>query len=663
MSLENRVLADRYRIEQLLARGGMADVYLATDERLDRKVAVKVIYPHLASDPRFSEKLIREAKTAAKLNHPNLVNVFDQGTSDGQTYMVMEYVPGMTLRQALDKFGRLSPSRALDALDAVLQGLAAAHRAGILHRDLKPENVFLADDGRIKLGDFGLAREANAHTNTGSLMGTIAYIAPELLTRGHADARSDVYSAGIMLFEFLTGSQPFGGTDIAHIAHQHTAVGVPAPSTLVAEIPPLLDELVLWATAMAPQHRPANAQVLAEVMQRVRAELKAGNGATARLDLPEFAGLAATKVISVDGTMKLGAAAVDENGTVLIGDEYLPDSGATGVMDGFESSSSETSAVGATTVIGNIELGPNLHPLEELAWRRRKRGKWIAGAMVLVTLLASGAGWWFSAGPGGMTALPDLSSSTLGNAQKFLGDYTGDVGVTKEYSNTVTNGLVTRTEPKAGQLFWRGSHVEIFVSKGVQLLSVPMLKGLTASEAAAKLQAIGFKAGQATSYYSSAAKGTVFDYLGSDGSRVGLGSSIPLKVSAGPLPKLVGLTSADAVKALQAAGAKLSDVGFSDYSDSVPTGAIMTAKPEQDPLPVGGLIQLTVSLGPTTVVLPNFKGETLAAAKLALTSLGLNVTVNTDQLQSAWGVVKVKSMSIAAGTVVKRGTLITISNK
>ncbi|MEY2945697.1 MAG: hypothetical protein RL243_449, partial [Actinomycetota bacterium] len=303
----------------------MADVYLATDERLERQVAVKVIYPHLAADPRFTEKFIREAKMAARLNHPNLVNVFDQGTANGQTFMVMEYVPGMTLRDALDKFGKLTPMRALDLLDAVLQGLAAAHRAGILHRDLKPENVFLADDGRIKLGDFGLARDVNSNTSTGSLLGTIAYIAPELLTRGQADARSDVYSAGIMLFEFLTARQPFAGDDVAHIAHQHTTVGVAAPSSIDAGIPPLLDELVLWATAMAPQHRPANAQVLSEVVQRVKAELKAGNGATARLDLPQFAQLAATRVIPVNATVRIDSPLLDENGTTVIGDSYPPD--------------------------------------------------------------------------------------------------------------------------------------------------------------------------------------------------------------------------------------------------------------------------------------------------------------------------------------------------
>ena len=305
--LLDRLIADRYRIKSLVARGGMANVYLAMDERLEREVAVKVIYPHLAENPSFRTKFIREAKTAARLNHPNLVNVYDQGTDDGFTFMVMEYVPGMTLRDALNKFGKLKPLRALELFEPIMQGLAAAHRGGILHRDLKPENVFLADDGRIKLGDFGLARGIDAHTNTGSLIGTIAYLSPELITRGQADARSDVYAAGIMLYEFLTGEQPYKGEEAAHIAHQHTTGTLPMPSSLSPDVPPLLDEVVLWATARAPEHRPANAQVLVEVVQRVRAEIKAGRGATARLDLPEFADHAATKVISVDATVAMPA--------------------------------------------------------------------------------------------------------------------------------------------------------------------------------------------------------------------------------------------------------------------------------------------------------------------------------------------------------------------
>ena len=636
MSLENQLLAGRYRMERLLARGGMADVYLATDERLERQVAVKVIYPHLASDPRFTAKFIREAKTAAKLNHPNLVNVFDQGSDAGQTFMVMEYVPGMTLREALDKFGKLSPSRALELFEAILQGLAAAHRAGILHRDLKPENVFLADDGRIKLGDFGLAREANAHTNTGSLMGTIAYIAPELLTRGQADARSDVYSAGIMLYEFVTGVQPFPGTDVAHIAHQHTAVGVAAPSQVNPSIPPLVDEVVLWATAMAPEHRPANAQVLVEVVQRVRSEIRAGNGAISRLNLPQFEPANATKVISVDSTMRL--------------------------PEPSEFAAEVPGPLGATTVIDAPEPAEFEHPLEAFANRRRRRAKWIALAIALTTFAGSAAGWWFSAGPGGMSALPNLESATVASAKATLGAYSSNIVVKSEYSTAVSKGLVVHTNPEAGSLFWRGSQIVIFVSKGAQTAAVPSLVGLSPAQAAAKLTRAGFTAGTSSSFFSTEPKGGVFDYLGSDGNPVALGTSIPLKVSLGPLPNVVGAQQSAALTTLIAAGARVGSIS-TDYSDAVATGAVISASPVTDPLPGGGKVNLLVSKGPTTVVVPPLKGETLAAAMLALDTIGLLVTVNTDQLQSNWGIVKVKTMSIAAGTVVKRGSAITISNK
>ena len=661
MSLQNQILADRYRIDRLLARGGMADVYLATDERLERQVAVKVIYPHLAADPRFTEKFIREAKMAARLNHPNLVNVFDQGTANGQTFMVMEYVPGMTLRDALDKFGKLTPMRALDLLDAVLQGLAAAHRAGILHRDLKPENVFLADDGRIKLGDFGLARDVNSNTSTGSLLGTIAYIAPELLTRGQADARSDVYSAGIMLFEFLTARQPFAGDDVAHIAHQHTTVGVAAPSSIDASIPPLLDELVLWAAAMAPQHRPANAQVLSEVVQRVKAELKAGNGATARLDLPQFAQIAATRVIPVNATVRIDNPLLDENGTTVIGDSYpsdFPNTGATQVLGAGAPSLGGNS----TTVLDGAMVEEALSPLEELSMRRRKRGKWIALTIALTTLASSGAGWWFSAGPGGMSALPNLTSTSLASAKTVLEPYSTNLKVIGEYSSTVSVGLVTHTDPAAGSLFWRGGTITVFVSKGAELASVPSLKGLTPAEAASKLTAARFGAGSASQFYSSTTKGTIFDYLGSDGSKIAVGSKIALKVSAGPLPSVVGQTQADATNALKAAGVNVSQVAL-DYSDAVATGQVIQVNPSQDPLPVTGSVTLIVSKGPTTVVMPPVKNETIAATKLLLDTLGFDVVVNTNQLQSNWGIVKVKSASIAPGTVVKRGTQVIITSK
>jgi len=258
-----RLLDGRYQIRSRIARGGMATVYLATDLRLERRVAVKVMHGHLADDAAFRERFIREARSAARLAHPNVVAVFDQGEDSEMAYLVMEYLPGITLRELLQEHRILTTEQTLDILEAVLGGLTAAHKAGIVHRDLKPENVLLADDGRIKIGDFGLARAVSANTATGAaLLGTIAYLSPELVTRGIADARSDIYAVGIMMYEMLTGEQPYKGEQPVHIAYQHANSTVPAPSAKNPRVPAELDELVQWATARKPEDRPADARAL-----------------------------------------------------------------------------------------------------------------------------------------------------------------------------------------------------------------------------------------------------------------------------------------------------------------------------------------------------------------------------------------------------------------
>ncbi len=262
-----RMIDRRYRVRSRIARGGMATVYLATDVRLERRVAIKIMHGHLADDQAFRERFIQEARSAARLSHPNLVGVYDQGAEDDTAYIVMEYIPGITLRDLLQEHHALTPEQATDILRAVLAGLASAHRAGIVHRDLKPENVLLADDGRIKLGDFGLARATTANTATGAaLLGTIAYLSPELVTRGAADSRSDIYALGIMLYEMLTGEQPYKGDQPMQIAYQHANDTVPRPSAAVPGVPPELDELVAWATARNPDDRPADAREMLDHM-------------------------------------------------------------------------------------------------------------------------------------------------------------------------------------------------------------------------------------------------------------------------------------------------------------------------------------------------------------------------------------------------------------
>src|SRR3954454_19113645 len=283
--LIGRILDGRYRVGPRIARGGMATVYQATDLRLDRTVAVKVMHAGLGDDPEFVARFEREARSAARLSHPNVVAVFDQGDDHGTLFLVMEYVPGLTLRDLIRKEAPMEPGKALAALEPVLAALAAAHEAGMIHRDVKPENVLLAsnpDSGasRIKVADFGLARAVNAetqHTATGGvLIGTVSYLSPELVIDGRADARSDVYAAGVVLYEMLTGRKPHEGDSPIQVAYKHVHEDVPPPSHVVAGIAPYVDALVARATARDRDLRPADARVMLHQVRRVRAALDHG---------------------------------------------------------------------------------------------------------------------------------------------------------------------------------------------------------------------------------------------------------------------------------------------------------------------------------------------------------------------------------------------------
>ncbi|HEY0617015.1 MAG TPA: protein kinase, partial [Kribbella sp.] len=277
--LVGRVLDGRYRVGARVAKGGMATVYEALDMRLDRIVALKVMHLGLGDDAEFGRRFVAEARAAARLSHPNVVAVFDQGDDDGTLFLAMEYVPGRTLRDVIRQQAPLPPARALDLLAPVLSALSAAHDAGIVHRDIKPENVLISNDGTVKVADFGLARAVTTTGNTatqGLLMGTVSYLAPELVTDGSADARSDVYSAGILLYELLTGNKPHTGDTPIQVAYAHVHADVPPPSQIQPGIPPYVDALVQRATARDRDIRPADARVLSRQVRRVRSALEEG---------------------------------------------------------------------------------------------------------------------------------------------------------------------------------------------------------------------------------------------------------------------------------------------------------------------------------------------------------------------------------------------------
>ncbi|MER7400489.1 protein kinase, partial [Streptomyces sp. NPDC000151] len=273
--LVGQLLDGRYRVQARIAAGGMATVYRAVDTRLDRVLALKVMHPSLAADATFVERFIREAKSVARLSHPNVVGVFDQGADGTYVYLAMEYVAGCTLRDVLRERGALQPRAALDILEPILAALGSAHRAGMVHRDMKPENVLIGDDGRVKVADFGLVRAVDTNTTatTGTVLGTVSYLAPEQIEDGSADTRADVYACGVALYEMLTGSKPHSGGTPAQVLYQHLHEDVPAPSALVPGLPPELDDLVVEATARNPEVRPQDAVTLLALARNARAAL------------------------------------------------------------------------------------------------------------------------------------------------------------------------------------------------------------------------------------------------------------------------------------------------------------------------------------------------------------------------------------------------------
>lgn len=620
-----RMLGERYRIIRPLAQGGMAKVFLAEDTRLQRQVAIKIIHPHLAQDASFLESFHREALMAARLNHPNLVNIFDQGVDSGSPYLVMEYVAGRTLRDVLNEFQSIPEAKAIGIIEQVLQGLDAAHRAGIIHRDIKPENVLLADDGRIKLSDFGLARPVSASEAT-ALIGTAAYLAPELTSGRGGDQRSDVYAMGILAFELVTARQPFTGGNSSEVAAAHVNSVVPAPSSVANGISAEVDELVLWATEREPSDRPENAGELLEYLRGIKPALSDARAVpTATASLPA----AATQVLSTES-----------NATMVLGS-----GNTTEVLGASISQDSQAEDVAALAAFGKSRFS-----------------KWLV-TTIAVVVLASGLGWWFGAGPGALRAMPDVTGRTVVQAQTALGNLDAKITMTNEYSGQIAQGKVIRTEPGTGSLVFAGSQINIVVSLGPELKAAPKLDGLDVAQATIEITKAGFVFGGADAWFDDAvAAGLVFDYTGADGTKIPAGSSIDLKVSLGSIPVVAGITQEAAVTLLTAAGLKVDSV-IPDYSETVPAGQVISLTPLSEPLGANGSVELKVSKGSDRVTMPKVVGETIAAAKSALTALGLKVVVDTDKLSTKWGIYRVKSASVAAGTVLHRGDTVTIVSR
>lgn len=592
-------LSGRYRVQRLLAHGGMASVYEARDLQLHREVAIKVLAANLSGDQVFREKFLTEARVAAALNHPNLVNIYDQGQHGEYTYLVLELVTGTTLRHVLDDFKVIDIDRALELIEAVLAGLGAAHEAGIIHRDIKPENILLSNEGRIKLSDFGLSRNESTRTESSELLGTVGYMAPELVTGGAATKASDVYACGIMLYEMLTGARPFVGEQSVQIAYQHAHSRVPAPSLLNPALSTGLDRLVLLATEPNPSDRPADAEALLRAVKQFET----------------FSSDNETRVLS----------------PIVGGD--------------------------ATEVISPIERVSDAQPFEEIATRKKFVPFLVWSAIAI--LIGSLGGWWFAAGPGALSPVPELTKRTLIEAEVALAPLDLTVVVAHENSKEVAAGFITRTDPAAGGFVSRGGNLTIYISDGPKLIVVPVLKDKNLADATASLVGAGFILGNVDSVFSTTPLGNIVDHSGADGLAIAEGSKVDLKISLGSIPAIAGLSLSAATSALQLVGLEIGNITES-FNDNVAKGSVIDLQPNQMNLTKGSKVDVNLSKGTNKVVVPNVVGQRILAAQDILKNLGFKVLVDTNLPNSQWGLKNVKSTNPSAGTTLRVGDTVTL---
>ncbi|MFJ6521404.1 Stk1 family PASTA domain-containing Ser/Thr kinase [Streptomyces filamentosus] len=597
--LVGRLLDGRYRVDARIAVGGMATVYRAVDTRLDRVLALKVMHPALAADAVFVERFIREAKSVARLAHPNVVGVFDQGAEGAYVYLAMEYVSGCTLRDVLRERGALQPRAALDVLEPVLAALGAAHRAGFVHRDMKPENVLIGDDGRVKVADFGLVRSVGSATaTTGAVLGTVSYLAPEQIEHGTADTRADVYACGVVLYEMLTGAKPHSGDTPAQVLYQHLNTDVPAPSAVVPGLPPALDDLVAAATARDPEVRPEDAVALLALAREARAALT-----DEQLDaLPPRA--------------RAGERDTGEDRTGVIARPVpVPEAG-------------EPHAVQHTSRLSAAEPPPPSRPGR--LRRPAPRGPLL---IVLGVLLALGLGagvWYINSGQ--FTRVPAVLGQPEAVAAKRLSDAGLDLGTTKRaFSDVYERGTVMGVDPAPGERIRSHTTVTLTLSRGPELVKVPNLKNKPLGEAKRILAEEGLAPGVVTSAFSTTvAQGAV---IGSDpepGTERSPDSTVALVVSKGApvdVPDVTGETVEDATASLQEAGLKVTVAPERVHSPEDAGAVAAQSLAEGSRAAKGDTITLTVSRGPRPVEVPDVVGMTTDEAREELENAGFEVKV------------------------------------
>jgi serine/threonine-protein kinase len=638
--LTGELIDGRYQLIRQMASGGMATIYEALDTRLDRKVAVKVMHPHLAQDEQFVERFIREAKASAALSHPNIVSVQDQGWNQHGSpavFLVMELVEGHTLREYLNEQGALSIDAGIKFLLPVLSALAAAHKLGIVHRDIKPDNILISKEGRIKIADFGLAKGpllgATMTAESSIVLGSVSYLSPEQVQRGIADARSDVYSAGITAFEIFTGEKPFAGDEPIQIAYMHVNDRVPTMSTKRSGIPPELDQLIYRATNSDPDARPRDGGEFHQALSAISHALDPNQRQLSlELDIPIAPMRPASKKPS-----RRERARIEKEKTVA--------------LKKIESNDEDKQPAGkeSTAQLRRKKLS-----------KRVRRNRMIAAGLAIALGFF---GWYALVGPGSKVVVPSIVGATQKEATNAL----SPLGLTlviseKRFDEDIPNGKIIESDPAGGGKVDAGGEVKAIVSKGPERYEIPSLVGLTPEAAVNLLAKFPVKVGELKEIYNDKTpKGFVISSSPASGEKVKRDSTIDLLISKGvetlDVASYVGKSADQALNELNDAGFNVDTVD--QFSESVLAGAVISQQPSGGaPLAKGAKITLTISKGSQFVFIPNIFSLTEAKARAALGDLELKVVVKKI---GAKKVKAVTNISPKVGTKVKRGSTVTIT--
>ena len=643
--LIGRLIDQRYRVTRRLARGGMATVYVAQDERLERPVALKVMHPHLAESDDFVERFHREARAAARIVHPGVVSVFDQGVVSGQGFLVMELIDGTNLRALLNAQGAFTIPQALRYTTDILEALRAAHRMGVIHRDIKPENILVPTDGPAKVADFGLARAVSEGSTsaTGNMLGTVAYIAPEIALTTEANARSDLYSVGIMLYEMLTGAVPWADESPLQIASHHVSDDVPSPSATLPWIPREIDDLVAALTARNPANRCADASDALDLVARAAASIPSDianrRAEVAHEDSRSGSETTAlnTEVMPTQLTQAMPAPAVTTA-------TALPT--ATAVTTVHASTPTETPSAG------------------ELPAKMSTRAILLAVIAFLLIVAASfgGSWWWTEYGPGSYLTMPTTTGRDLADVQADLGAIGLASSVEEEFSDDVQSGIVTHSDPDGGSSVHKSTNVQLYVSKGIDMKDVPNVVGKGQDEASRTLADAGLALGAVTDAYSEdIPPGQVISQSVAAGTSLAHDSTVDVVLSKGreprTVPTLTGKGASAAKSSIEALGLVASPTEA--YSDTVPEGQVISQQTrEGSTVYRGDSVSYTVSKGPEMVTVPDVVGLQRQEAHDKLEGAGF--TVQEDLILGGF-FNTVRSSDPAGGSKVKKGSTVTIS--